>query len=64
MLMQLIDSIGFILGTDLCFYSLWIFLCVMQIQCGSFLHPSGQGFMQNKSIASHTCFGGHMDVNC
>ena len=25
---------------------------------------SGQGFMQDKIIASHTCFGGHMDVNC
>ena len=23
-----------------------------------------QGFMQDKIIASHTCFGGHMDVNC
>ena len=22
-----------------------------------------QGFMQDKSIASHTCFGGHMDIN-
>ena len=23
-----------------------------------------EGFMQDKIIASHTCFGGHMDVNC
>ena len=23
-----------------------------------------QGFMQDKIIASHTCFGGHVDVNC
>ena len=23
-----------------------------------------QGFMQDKIIASHTCFGGHMDVSC
>ena len=23
-----------------------------------------QGLMQDKIIASHTCFGGHMDVNC
>ena len=23
-----------------------------------------QGFMQDKIIASHTYFGGHMDVNC
>ena len=23
-----------------------------------------QGFMQDKIIASRTCFGGHMDVNC
>ena len=22
-----------------------------------------QGFMQDQIIASHTCFGGHMDVN-
>ena len=28
--------------------------------------PGGgmQGFMQDKIIASHTCFGRHMDVNC
>ena len=26
--------------------------------------PQCQGFMQDKIIASHTCFGGHMDVNC
>ena len=23
-----------------------------------------QGVMQDQIIASHTCFGGHMDVNC
>ena len=23
-----------------------------------------QGFMQDNIIASHTCFGGHMDINC
>ena len=23
-----------------------------------------QGFLQDNIIASHTCFGGHMDVNC
>ena len=23
-----------------------------------------QGFMRDHIIASHTCFGGHMDVNC
>ena len=23
-----------------------------------------QGFMQDQFIASHKCFGGHMDVNC
>ena len=23
-----------------------------------------QGFMQDKIIASHTCFGEHMDVSC
>ena len=26
--------------------------------------PLAQGFMQDKMIASQTCFGGHMDVNC
>ena len=25
---------------------------------------NAQGFMQDKIIASHTCFGEHMDVNC
>ena len=25
---------------------------------------SKQGFMHDKIIASHTCFGGHMGVNC
>ena len=32
----------------------------------SILHniTSDQGFMQDQIIASHTCFGGHMDVNC
>ena len=23
-----------------------------------------QGFIQDQIIASHTCFGGHVDVNC
>ena len=28
-------------------------------------HMNGsQGLMQDQIIASHTCFGGHMDVNC
>ena len=26
--------------------------------------PTGQSFMQNQIIASHTCFDGHIDVNC
>ena len=26
--------------------------------------PCKQGFMQDQIIASHTCFGGPMDVNC
>ena len=26
--------------------------------------PTKQGFMQDQIIASHTCFGGHIDVNC
>ena len=29
-----------------------------------FLVQLDMGFMQDKIIASHTCFGGHMDVNC
>ena len=29
-----------------------------------FLDSGMQGFMQDKIIASHTCFGGPMDVNC
>ena len=28
------------------------------------VHGWYQGFMQDTIIASHTCFGGHMDVNC
>ena len=28
------------------------------------LNPHIQGFMQDKIIASHICFGGHMDVHC
>ena len=28
------------------------------------LTGSTQGFMQDKIIAIHTCFSGHMDVNC
>ena len=30
----------------------------------SWVQHATQGFMQDKIIASHTCFGGHMDVNC
>ena len=29
-----------------------------------FVPINRQGFMQDKIIASHTRFGGHMDVNC
>ena len=28
------------------------------------LNVDTQGFMQDKIIASHKCFDGHMDVNC
>ena len=30
------------------------------------VHPASneQGFRQDEIIASHTCFSGHMDVNC
>ena len=35
------------------------FLCNLTVAL-----TGGQGFMQDKIIASHTCFGGHMDVNC
>ena len=27
-------------------------------------HPLVQGFVQDQIVVSHTCFGGHMDVNC
>ena len=27
-------------------------------------NPRAQGFMQDKMFASHTFYGGHMDVNC
>ena len=28
------------------------------------LTSTNQVFMQDQTFASHTCFGGHMDVNC
>ena len=28
------------------------------------LKPDTQGFMPDRNIASHTCLGEHMDVNC
>ena len=34
------------------------------IQNACFVAHLHQGFMQDKIIASHTCFGGHVDVNC
>ena len=37
----------------------YVKLEICRISLGDF-----QGFMQDKIIASHTCFGGHMDVNC
>ena len=39
----------------------WIIDKHMVVICGL---CSGQDFMQDKIITSHTCFGGHMDVNC
>ena len=31
---------------------------------GKFGHGSQQVFMRDNIIASHTCFGGNMDINC
>ena len=36
----------------------------LDIQNKHHYYVSGQGFMQDKIIASYTCFGGYMDVNC
>ena len=41
-------------------YRQWL-LCSDHRQCNV---SHMQGFMQDKIIARHTCFGGHMDVNC
>ena len=35
----------------------------MKLVFNHFVIEREQGFMQDKIIASHTCFGGHMDVN-
>ena len=36
-----------------------------QMKATEYVHiHSRQGFMQDTIIASHPCFGGHMDVNC
>ena len=32
--------------------------------CFESVQTSELGFMQDKIIASHTCVGGHMGVNC
>ena len=39
-------------------------VCVIFSVFCIFYHVSNQGFMQDQIIASHTCFGGQMDVNC
>ena len=46
-----------------------LYLCLVHRQDGKavttlLLLALHQGFMQDKIIASHTCFGEHMDVNC
>ena len=45
------------------------FLITNLLHCGLveqivILFINKQGFMQDKILSSHTCFGGHMDVNC
>ena len=35
-----------------------------EVSFGCICGPNVQGFMQDQIIASHTCFGGHVDVNC
>ena len=46
----------------------WVFeavaLCMWIIVTLSLKSKGKQGFMQDNIFASHTCFGGHMDVNC
>ena len=37
---------------------------VLNLYVNNYTLTHTQGFMQDKIIASHTCFGGHMDVNC
>ena len=39
-------------------------ICVLHYMCPALYVSIKQGFMQDNIIASHTCFGGHMDVNC
>ena len=42
-------------------------LCILTMLIDNQELPSysgQQGFMQNQIIASHTCFGGHIDINC
>ena len=40
---------------------------IYELDVGALTHcindSSSQGLMQGKIIASHTCFGGHVDVN-
>ena len=42
------------------FYYIYIYIYIYNIQIVNI----NQGFMQDQIIASHTCFGRHMDVNC
>ena len=34
------------------------------VQILNFCAPLNQALLRDKIVASHTCFGGHMDVNC
>ena len=51
--------------------SIWLFYIIIASKRAnvilkrvcSFVHAH-RGFMQDQIVASHTCFGGHMDVTC
>ena len=45
-------------------YSTEITMYTSSVVNGTVTTTVHQGFMQDQIIASHTCFGGHMDVNC
>ena len=59
---KIIDIVRNALKMVTCVCSL--FLVRKHISTGLYVFTGVQGFTQDKIIASHTCFRGHMDVNC